>query len=284
MLTLLLFLCRTSHAQQPAQQEISIDMGIYIGGFNKYPQYMVSDYCSRLPDLATEQIDRILAEVIIICEAMAIEKASINITFVPIPNDARGLKMLEQGNLDALTSSLWPFQYESNDVLVSSPSIRKGEFEKGIYVSSKNQSLLQLPTDKIDLKTLTGLTISDWKHDVAVMQSLTQNVVLIEYNPAVFKLLEAKRADFVLLEFAATSTFQICQGEYCIYPLQGIKVAIYDTRHFVASNTSKQGARYFNLLNSGLKKLRKQGRIREIYEEMGFLNPKVKNWKVINQQ
>lgn len=281
LILLLAFSC-LGKAQQISPKELTIEMGIYEGGFNKYPQYMHQNYCQQPPNFKKEQIDRILGEVFIFCEALATEGILLHIKFVPIPNDARGMKMLEKGTLDTLSSSLWPFQYAHADIQVTRPSIRKGEFEKGIYVSASNHQLLAKNADTIDIKSLTGLTVSYWKHDVEVMKELTPNVVLIEYNPAVFKLLHAKRADFVLLEFAGNTTFEICQNEYCIYPLQGLKVAIQDSRHFVTSKTSKQGVALYKALNSGLKKLRQQGRIRKIYEDMGFLNAKVKDWKVLN--
>ncbi|MDU0355900.1 hypothetical protein RS130_20200 [Paraglaciecola aquimarina] len=181
-----------------------------------------------------------------------------------------------------MLTSLWPFQFKDANVQATPPSIQKGEFEKGLYVSEENKTLLDQPATAIDLSTLTGLVVRDWQHDVSIINTLTPNVIKLEDNDPIFKLLQAKRADFYLSEFVNNENLQECELRLCNVPLKGIKVKLYDTRHFVISKTSKNGRYYAKILISGMQKLRAQGRIRALYEQMGFINSQVKDWIVIN--
>ncbi len=264
------------------EKVIHVEIGVYVGAYNKYPQFMHQDVCLSPPDFKYQQTDRTLGEIIILCEAISATGYQLKPHFHSLPNNFRGLLLLEKGLLDALSSSLWPFEFKNSDVNVTEAAVLKGEFEKGLYVSNKNTKLLNQSLNKSDIKKLTGITISKWRHDVELMKTLTPKVVEIEHHLATFKLLDTQRGDFVLSEFSNQETFQICQQTICITALQGLKVVIEDTRHFVASKSTQNGKQYFQLLSSGMAKLKEKGRIRQLYEQMGFINPKVKDWKRLN--
>ncbi|MDU0355899.1 hypothetical protein RS130_20195 [Paraglaciecola aquimarina] len=72
---------------------ITVDMGIYQGIYLKYPQHLDKNLCQTARQFATEQIDRPLAEVTIICEAVSASGYTLNIIAHPVPNDQKSTQL-----------------------------------------------------------------------------------------------------------------------------------------------------------------------------------------------
>ncbi|WP_159084244.1 hypothetical protein [Saccharobesus litoralis] len=217
----------------------------------KYITYMHADMCRQLPKLGHEQLDRSFFELIIVCNAFATQQVQLNLEFVPTPSYLRGVRMVEQGTVDTHSASIWYSDINQSQLYASEEVLRTGEFEKGIYVH-ESHPLLILPPDKINLSHYTALSVKAWRHDWAVSQSIAQSVADTGHMPAIFEMLAAKRADFTLLEFSNHTSMDRVQND--------IRLKIL----------------------TGLKQLRAKGLIYPVYVKAGFINPKVKHWRVVN--
>lgn len=262
---------------------LNVSFGIYKGTYEKYKTLIQPNFCQQSFDYENKQIDRVVAEVQLACMALETQGINLKVNFIVIPNDQRGIKMLQQGELDTLAASVWHDKTDKVHTNYSVPVIRRGEFEKGIYVLESNELLLSLSNERIDLTKLRGVGISRWLYDWRILKKLTSNVIKTDYIPAIFSLLATQRADFTLMEFPAKNSLKVCSfNNHCLLPIQGIKVVVDNSRHFIVSKRSTNAKKYYQHLNNGLKHLRAKGKIQTFYEDIGLFNAHVSDWEIIN--
>ena len=84
------------------------------------------------------------------------------------------------------------------------------------------------------------------------------------------------------MKFSSIQNMEICQFDVCLLPITGLKIVFHDSRHLLISRTSKMGKVFFDVINAGIKALRKTGEIRRRLEQTGLININAKDWLVIN--
>lgn len=268
--------------QASIQKKFSITSGIYINSFEKYAHHLSGDVCEDLhPDFSTEQIDRFLVDIFITCRAFEQEGIKLTINLVSFPNNQRARTMVEAGTIDTLTTSIWLSDIDSRTLYTSDEVVKRGQFEKGIYFL-EDHPILSLPLSEVDLTQYIAVTKKDWQYDWEIINNLTPKVHDLRHLPSIVLIIKSKRADFMLNSFPSSVTLDYTRQEVTLKPVRGIKVVIHDSRHFIVSKRSEKGEAYFKILNSGLKKLRTQGAITEIYKASGFINQEAQDWKIIN--
>ncbi|GLQ32001.1 hypothetical protein [Litoribrevibacter albus] len=179
---------------------------------------------------------------------------------------------------------MWESDFDES-VYKSAPFIRKGEFEKGIYTTA-DSDLHKGTCDLAILQKLAPLTENSWGTDIEVLNHMQFKTIhtASRYN-LLFKMLNKKRADFILLEFSSESTtlaHRDPSGD--LYPVEGIKVVFPFSRHFMVSKKHSHGQRIYNALQKGLKILRKNGTIEKALYQSKLKLERVKDWKVIYPQ
>jgi hypothetical protein len=85
----------------------------------------------------------------------------------------------------------------------------------------------------------------------------------------------------MLAPFKSALPFNYQGRNYHIQAIEGYKIALQDSRHFVVSKKHPLGKQTFDALQKGLKQLRQSGYIERAYRECGFLNPSVDTWQEI---
>ncbi|EWH10251.1 hypothetical protein DS2_09137 [Catenovulum agarivorans DS-2] len=268
-------------AQLNHSNVISIKAGIFVETFKKYPHFMQSDICQQALDISQMQIDRTLLDAILMCRAFEHQNTRLQIEFVSMPNERRGMLLVEQGKMDTMTSSVWSTETNGADVYVTQPLLDVGEFEKGVYFAMSHP-VFDLPPQQVALSNYTGLSVKDWTLDNQALYQLTTQYIKVGYSPAIFQYMRKGRADFILLEFPSSYNLNWCHDEVCLKPLPNVKVALNGTRHLVVSKYSENGAQFFYRLERGLTQLRAMGEIRKLYQQSGLINSQVEDWKVLN--
>lgn len=202
---------------------------------------------------------------------------------VPSPNSERSRKMLSDGIADI--KSDWGFNFDQDpDVLKSEPFLRNGEFEKGIYVS-QDAFRARAETPISDVGQLTAVSNRTWRLDWKVLESLHPKSLLnAPTTLQMSALIHAGRADFTLLEFSSKPDMVRKYHGVHLYPLDGVKVILPGSQHFMVSRHLHDAEKIVEALNTGIKTLHRNGFIRQCLTHSGILNERVKNWKILNPQ
>ncbi|AZZ99070.1 hypothetical protein [Pseudoalteromonas sp. R3] len=167
-------------------------------------------------------------------------------------------------------------------VYVSDPVVKFGEYEAGIYVAKRNQALHQTTRD--GLEQLTLVANPRWRVDWHALTNSKMNLVsFIGPWESMLNMVETDIVDGMLVNFSVSESLQLVFEGRDYVPIEGVKMVLPDSRHFIVSKRHPEGAQIFAALNRGLKELRRRGVIRKALTESGFINRKVQNWSVINR-
>jgi hypothetical protein len=198
-----------------------------------------------------------------------------------VPNNERAKNEVVQGYADLSGETAWDSEIEAwgDAVIATSAVIRGGEFEKGLYVLPANQAMLGI-TSLEGLRPFVAATVVSWATDMRALQSMhVRRIERVFKDEGLFPLLQQRRADFTLLEFASTPDLGVTRGGVRLVPVPGWKVSLPGSRSWIISSRSPHARQIATALEHGLQALRAEGRIERAYRESGFFNPKVSGWK-----
>lgn len=94
--------------------------------------------------------------------------------------------------------------------------------------------------------------------------------------------LKNKYADIVLAPFQASDDMSLMAFGVKLVPVPNIKTSLLGKRVFIVSKKPKDGNAMFKALNKGIQIMHKEGLIEKAYEQSGFYNNKIKDWKLID--
>jgi hypothetical protein len=130
------------------------------------------------------------------------------------------------------------------------------------------------------LRGFVGATVVGWPTDVRSLEAMgLKGVEKAFKEEGLFQLLQRKRADFTLLEFAATADMSVTTDGIKLVPVPGCKVALSGSRSWIISQKSARAEVLADALKRGLQALRDEGRIERAFMESGFFHPKATRWK-----
>lgn len=235
-------------------------------------------------DFSGENCQRDIVEFIMVQKALSVGGFKHRFRFVPGNFDARNSRLLLDGSLLLSFDTLWlSFVEQHRDKLyISDPMIRNGEFTAGVYTSLKNQKSIKLRTIE-DFRKLTVVSSSDWHVDWQTLSEIKPRQLIDEEDwISMAKLVSKGWVDVMLVSFNNSKPFVYEGPAYKLRAIEGVKVALKDSRHYVVSKQHPMSGDTFSALQTGLKKLRENGEITKAYQECGFLNKTVKNWTLLN--
>ncbi|KNC65972.1 hypothetical protein [Pseudoalteromonas ardens] len=197
--------------------------------------------------------------------------------------DARNLKLLESGLLLMSFDTIWLSQANTiaHKVYISPPIIHKGAYFAGIYTSASNKARLR---EKIstDLSQISIVSSKAWLVDWVTLTALAPQQLHHEDDwITMAKLVSNGWVDAMLVSFNNTRPFYYEGQGYRIEAIEGVKVALQDSRHFVVSRLHPQGEEAYNALKRGLAKLKAKNFIYQSYRQCGFINPLVDDWHTL---
>ena len=266
------------YSPQLRGQHINIEVGtVAANDIEKvFRENMANQTCLDIKAYTYKGSTRVYAEALLICQALMLGGIEPIFNFHQFPNFGRALKELKKGTIHMMFSTTWLSQQQSN-FFTSEPLILSGEFEKGIYTLTDHVELLKVK-DLNGLKTFAAISsnqfLNDWK-------MLSDMGIEIYSNPRwelLFKMLKAKHGDFILAEFSPEPDLSIITAGVKLIPVPNVKVTFKDSRHIFVNKDKDNSAIIFSALQSGIKILRQQGRIKKAYQDLGFYNDKTKSW------
>lgn len=226
---------------------------------------------------------RDVVEVVLLQQALQRGGAYRPLRFLLTDSEGRTLKALANGDADMGGSSQWSERtlLSSKDIAISSALIHEGEFTAGLYFPEGHPALAQLAIKPQEISDYTAVCAASWKPDLTVLSLLGSPVLKTENWESMLGMLQKKRADYVLAPFQPTPGFRFDTGTLVLAPVQGIKVSLPGSRHFLLSRHSPHIHELETALQKGLKAMEKEGRLQRAYQESGFHDERVKNWKVL---
>jgi hypothetical protein len=252
------------------------------------PKDVLSDYqklvgtrnFNDIRDYSGEGSRRDTVELILFQQALHLGGLNEAVRFSAIDNYARSIIEVEAGHATALGTTVWAADIGKEKASLSAATIREGEYQVGFYTPAHNQKAQQASFKQ--LQKLTVISNTAWKNDIQVLEQL--GIAKIESAPTfiqIVKMLNAGRGDFMMASFKGKSDLSVEIDGIRLVPIQGMKIAMPGSRHFLIANT-EQGQQVLIALNKGLAQLRKEGRIRRAYTDAGFFNKQVERWTLLN--
>ncbi|WP_370978204.1 hypothetical protein [Agaribacterium sp. ZY112] len=268
---LLLCLSDLNLAQNQPVLAITVHQNSIQEELKQWQQRPVS--CQYIAENFNSPKDRGAAELKIICHAFIASGSNPEIILIGVPNHVRSLFLLEVGKADLAAESVWLEEINLNKVWASKAVITHGEFEKAPY-TTPSHPLQSTKAENINLSNYQGVAVRTWTHDLYTMTQLSDQVASAVDFDSIYRMLEAGRSDYTFLESHHHGNDFFSNGKTQLVPVEGVYVVLEGTRHMTISKSSKHGVWARKHLNQGINKLAKTGKIREIYEQSGFLHSK----------
>ena len=255
-------------------QDVLIDYDKFLSGRNPIDIKNYSGPHSR----------RDVIETVLLQQALYHGGFKSEIKFVAINSYKRTIQQLSSGEAALGATSVW-----KRDILpltstldTSMVLIKKGEFEAGIYTSPQNIKALQSNTlDKI--KSLNFVSSENWTLDWTTLKNLNLEFLYSTSSwGSMVKMVQMQRADVLLAPFSQEKSLQIKVDSTLLLPIPGYKIGLDGSRHFVISKKNEHYLSIKSALSKGMIYLRRNKKIHKAFEQCGFFNKKVKNWKWLN--
>lgn len=250
--------------------------------YQKIIEYKGGDPLS-ITDYSSPYSSRPAISFLLLLQALHLGGLDADFFFVACPNPGRSLAEVKKGRVAVYSSDIWEQDFD-NSVYKTSPIIRRGELQKGIYLK-KNSPFLTSTNVVNDLKNKIPLVEHTWTIDISLLKSFGfENIQTAPRYDLLFKMINKNRADFTILEFPRSEDLMIRDKTGDLYPIPNAKIVLPYSRHFMVSKINPQGKKVYEALEKGLKIMRKNGTIERALRESGVINSKVEKWKVVFQQ
>ncbi|GGP26376.1 hypothetical protein [Silvimonas amylolytica] len=256
--------------------------------YNDYQRFIGKRNPLTLTHFSGEGSRRDVVELVLVQQALSQGGLTRPVKLVKVDNNSdsytRYLKEILSGNATMGGNSAWQVDLKTIDdkVYISSPLIRSGEFEAGLYTSPDNKKALAARSIE-DVRSLTAVVADSWKPDVATLESLKLKQLLQTQSwDSMVGMVEKGRADVLLAPFQPTPDMSLKLGDYTLVPIPDVKVGLAGSRHLFVSRLAPHGAETYDALEKGLARLRAKGVIEQAYRESGFFNTRTQDWKKIN--
>ncbi|WP_105168011.1 hypothetical protein [Pseudoalteromonas sp. T1lg23B] len=261
---------------------ITIEEDIY-----NYAQIILADESiETINDFSHPLCQRDIVEFVLLQRALKLGGLELNFKFELGNYDARNVKLLVDGLLLVSFDTLWYQQAQQHieRLYISDAIIRKGEYFAGLYASPKNVTNIK---NKIaaNLSQVSVISSRSWHTDWITLSALRPKQLHEESDWIVMaKMVSRGWVDTMLVSFNNTMPFEYRGIDYRIIAIDGIKVPLQDSRHFVVSRLHPLGEATFKALQAGIKQLRASGFIEQSYKQCGFFSPHIDAWRALTPQ
>jgi len=195
----------------------------------------------------------------------------------------RTLMLINDGKILTHSDSYWKKDLLSyrKTLYISEATIEYGQYIVGLYTSPNNHKALN--NRGKNLHMLTAVSNKHWSADWEALSALPlKNLRHVRHWRLMANMVAKQDTDFFLIPFQGTENHAMIRKNLHFVPIPGIKIALYDSRHFAISKIHPDGAAIIKSLNNGIKIMKKQGRWYRAYRESGVIDDRVERWTTIN--
>ncbi len=223
-----------------------------------------------------------VAELVLLIKALQVGGFSESIFIKSLASGQDILTVLASGEVALAGMSFWRSEVQSNREAfwLSDALIRQGEYSLGVYTCGKPPGAQELING---LPRYTGVFVGNEAVSLKTLQSVgVKRLQIMEGHDAVVDVLCHGGADFTFAPFPATENLVINTGASRLQPVQGLKVGVEGSRHFLVSKAHARGRSLYFMLQRGLRKMRVKGTITQLYQQSGVINAHVEHWQLLN--
>lgn len=225
--------------------------------------------------------NQMLLEYLIICNLLTAHTQDLLIEFVGYPVVPRIVAALAAGEIDISGFGVWKKESGSHpEVELSPPLLASGQFNKGLYVTSKPKEPIKNTPARIPGQ-LVAVSNRNWTYDWQMLNCEFEQVLHVDKYEQMFQILAAGRADVLPLAFGKNKDMVRNEFGVTVYPLPGIKLSFSDSTHVLVSAKSKAVKLLKAAVEEGLTRLRQSGQLESLYVEVGVINPQTENWRAL---
>lgn len=290
-------LANTAQKQPSSPAQQTIEVLVIKGVIADLPAFLQNDSLLTVNDFDRPGVRRDLVDYVLLRQALNIG-LKLNQHDNVIVKDSlwhgssynRLLSNLQFGKYTLYSNTVWRedfredprsnslFKNALDHLFISSPTLRYGEFEAGLYMNPDNPKMAPF-----DLSTMRAVSSKQWRPDWQALSELPLKQLYNEINwENMLKMVQSQRADFMLIPFSREPNLSYNALGITLMPVHGVKVAIAGSRGWAISRDHPSGDIAYQAIEKGLQELRKQAVIPRAYIEAGVINTHVANWKVIN--
>lgn len=255
------------------------------------PEDVIEDYhrflgtrdLLKIEDYSGPYARRDVVELVLVQQALSLGGNERPVKWVPCRQYKTALSELRRGHHVLNGTSVWRRDVlRYSDFLYSSYGLlREREFVVGFYAASTNRRALGAKS-LADLRKLTAASNRHWKPDWQTLKAFrVDSIQDVRSWETIVRLLASGRADFTLAPFNASEGMKIEHGECTLLPIPNLKTSLAGKRVWMVSKVHPEGAVIFDQLQTGIAKLREQGRIIGAYTDCGFCNAAVADWQLL---
>lgn len=227
---------------------------------------------------------RDVIEMVLVQQALLLGGSSLQFKFIATDASARSPRLLTRGDLLLTFDSVWrqaTRQY-ANDILISEPVIRRGEYFAAVAAAPDNQKV-QNARSAADFKQLTAVSsrvfVTDWQTLAAMhLKGLREE----DDWHTMARLVSKQWVDFMLVPLSDQHLIKNDAAGIHLTLVPGVKILLDDSRHFAVSKHHPLAGRTFAALQRGLRELKQRGVIQQAYQDCGFFRADTQHWQVIN--
>ena len=267
-------------SNQQATIPITIETNIHLSA----QEILLDKSVLDIQDFSDPKFERAIVEYILIQQALALGGSTLNFSFTLGNYDARNTMLLQSGLLLINFDSMWLSHIDKlrDDLYISDAIIRKGEYWAGLYTAIGNKEALSIKSLD-DFQKHSVVSSKHWLVDWKTLKQLKPRKLIHEEEWfSMAKLVSLQWVDIMLAPFTTSPPFNYQTNDYNIIAIEGVKIALNDSRHFAISKKHPYGKQTYIALQKGLKILRERGTITKAFQQSGFLNSQVKDWHTIN--
>ncbi len=268
---------------EPARPAERIEVQIERTVLDDYRRFVAGRDPLHIKDFSGLGSRREVAEMLLAQQAIALGGLKLQFRFLPSDESVRSPRLLQSGAQLMTFDTVWgsAMQRLGSDIWLSQPVLKRGDYVAAVLTSPNNQKVLAVRNWQ-DFAGLTAVSSVAFETDWRTLQQLPLREIRDEYAWSSMALLVSKGwVDFMLAPFKAQRPFGYKANQIELVAVEGIKVLLDDSRHFAVSRHHPLGQAVFSALEQGLNELAANGTLQRAYREVGFFNPELSGWTLI---
>lgn len=222
--------------------------------------------------------NQMLLEYLIICNMLLDADEQTSFEIIGYPVVPRLVAAISSGDIDVSGFGIWSNESQFPNILRSSPMLKKGEFNKGLYVTAQSKMSLS-DYSPVPIDSLVAVSNQNWTYDWQILNCEFKRVMHVDRYEQMFQILARQRADVLPLAFGKNQDLSREEFGIRLLPIKGIKLSFPDSTHVLIAQQSPQKNILQNRIKASLAKLNSDGQLRQWYIKTGVINPMTDNWR-----
>lgn len=263
---------------------IAVDVLVGENAYSGYQTFLAGRNVFAIHDYSGIDARREVIEIVLLQHALHMGGYSELLTFKPVRlHYRRRLQLVAAGQYALWVNTAWRQDalHLTEDVHVSAPVIKRGEYLVGLYTHPSNSNALAARTLE-DVQKLSAVSSKGWSADWNTLASLQLNNVNNNNDWFSFgRVITSGRADFMLAPFQAGADQTLYHKRLDtdlnvidvvkLVPIPKVQIYLDDSRHWLVSQKYNDGRKIFQALQRGLALLESTGERRAALIESGFI-------------